>query len=56
MDLEAYEKTKEAWLRQFLVLPHGIPSHGAFAGVLESVVHFSGAGIWLEDAQPNVSE
>jgi predicted transposase YbfD/YdcC len=25
--IEEYGKTKEAWLRQFLELPHGIPSH-----------------------------
>ena len=34
VDLEAYGKAKEAWLRQFLVLPHGIPSHDTFARVL----------------------
>lgn len=33
-DVEAYGKAKEAWLRRFLVLPHGIPSHDTFARVL----------------------
>ena len=27
VDLEAYGKAKEKWLRQFLALPHGIPAH-----------------------------
>lgn len=34
VDLEAYGKAKEGWLRQFLLLPHGIPSHDTFARVL----------------------
>lgn len=34
VDLEAYGKAKEEWLRQFLALPHGIPSHDTFARVL----------------------
>jgi Transposase len=34
VDLEAYGKAKEAWLRRFLSLPHGIPSHDTFARVL----------------------
>ncbi len=34
VDVEAYGKAKEEWLRQFLVLPHGIPSHDTFARVL----------------------
>jgi predicted transposase YbfD/YdcC len=34
VDLEAYGKAKEEWLRQFLLLPHGIPSHDTFARVL----------------------
>jgi predicted transposase YbfD/YdcC len=29
-DIEAYGKSKETWLRQYLQLPHGIPSHDAF--------------------------
>jgi predicted transposase YbfD/YdcC len=34
VDLETYGKAKENWLRQFLALPHGIPSHDTFARVL----------------------
>ncbi len=33
VDLEAYGKAKEEWLRQFLLLPHGIPLHDTFARV-----------------------
>jgi predicted transposase YbfD/YdcC len=29
-DIEAYAKSKEAWLREFLDLPNGIPSHDTF--------------------------
>jgi predicted transposase YbfD/YdcC len=29
-DIENYGKSKEAWLRQYLQLPHGIPSHDTF--------------------------
>lgn len=32
-DLEAYGQAKEAWLRQFLELPNGIPSHDTFGRV-----------------------
>jgi predicted transposase YbfD/YdcC len=32
-DIEAYGRAKEAWLRQFLELPAGIPSHDTFARV-----------------------
>ncbi len=31
--IEEYGKAKEAWLRQFLELPHGIPSHDTFGRV-----------------------
>jgi hypothetical protein len=43
VDLEAYGKAKEAWLRQFLLLPHGIPSHATFCNYTvcaESVVEW----------------
>lgn len=33
-DMEEWGKTQEAWLRQFLELPHGIPSHDTFGRVL----------------------
>jgi predicted transposase YbfD/YdcC len=32
-DIEAYGRAKESWLRQFLELPNGIPSHDTFARV-----------------------
>jgi predicted transposase YbfD/YdcC len=32
-EIEAYGKEKESWLRGFLDLPHGIPSHDTFARV-----------------------
>jgi predicted transposase YbfD/YdcC len=32
-DIEVFGKSKEAWLRRFLQLPHGIPSHDTFARV-----------------------
>jgi hypothetical protein len=34
VEMEAYGRAKEKWLRQFLVLPYGIPSHDTFARVL----------------------
>lgn len=32
-DIEVFGKSKEPWLRKFLKLPHGIPSHDTFARV-----------------------
>ena len=32
-DIEAFGKSKESWLRRFLQLPHGIPSHDTIARV-----------------------
>jgi predicted transposase YbfD/YdcC len=32
-DIEAFGKAKEAWLRRFLTLPHGIPSHDTIGRV-----------------------
>jgi predicted transposase YbfD/YdcC len=34
VEMEAYGRAKEQWLRQFLALPHGIPSHDTFARVI----------------------
>jgi len=34
VEMEAYGRAKEPWLRRFLCLPHGIPSHDTFARVL----------------------
>ena len=32
-DVERFGRAKEAWFRQFLALPHGIPSHDTFGRV-----------------------
>ena len=32
-DVEEFGESKQAWLRQFLALPHGIPSHDTFRRV-----------------------
>jgi predicted transposase YbfD/YdcC len=34
VEMEAYGRAKEEWLKQFLALPNGIPSHDTFARVL----------------------
>lgn len=34
VEMETYGRAKEQWLRQFLALPHGIPSHDTFSRVL----------------------
>jgi predicted transposase YbfD/YdcC len=34
VEMEAYGRAKAEWLKQFLALPHGIPSHDTFARVL----------------------
>jgi predicted transposase YbfD/YdcC len=36
-EMEAFGETREAWLRQFLDLPHGIPSHDTFGRVLAAL-------------------
>jgi predicted transposase YbfD/YdcC len=35
VEIEAYGRAKEAWLRTFLELPNGIPSHDTFSRVLQ---------------------
>lgn len=40
-DVEACGKAKERWLRKFLELPHGIPSHDTAGG--SSAIHMVGA-------------
>lgn len=37
-DIEAFGKAKEAWLRRFLTLPHGIPSHDTIARVFSRLL------------------
>src|SRR5215510_12773694 len=34
VEMEAYGRAQEKWLRQFLALPNGIPSHDTFARVI----------------------
>ena len=36
-EIEAFGETREAWLRQFLELPHGIPSHDTFGRVFAAL-------------------
>ncbi len=36
-EMERFGKFKEAWLREFLELPHGIPSHDTFARVFAAL-------------------
>jgi hypothetical protein len=36
-DIELYGKNKEEWLRTFLALPNGIPSHDTFNRVFASL-------------------
>jgi predicted transposase YbfD/YdcC len=37
VDVAAYGRAKETWLRTFLQLPHGIPSHDTFARVFAAL-------------------
>ena len=37
VEIEAYGRAKEAWLRTFLDLPNGIPSHDTSSRLLQSV-------------------
>jgi hypothetical protein len=36
-DIERYGKTKEAWLRKFLSMEHGIPHHDAYRRVMSRI-------------------
>lgn len=36
-DLEVYGEAKEKWLKTFLELPHGIPTHDTFARVFAAI-------------------
>ena len=36
-DIERYGKAKQEWLKGFLVLPHGIPSHDTFNRVFQAL-------------------
>jgi predicted transposase YbfD/YdcC len=37
VDVEMFGQVKEAWLKTFLALPHGIPSHDTFARVFRRI-------------------
>jgi len=37
VEVEAFGKTKQKWLEQFLALPHGIPSHDTFGRVFAAL-------------------
>ena len=37
VEVEAFGKAKKKWLRQFLALPHGIPSHDTFGRVFAAL-------------------
>lgn len=37
VEIEEFGETREAWLRQFLELPHGIPSHDTFGRVFAAL-------------------
>jgi predicted transposase YbfD/YdcC len=46
-DIEVFGKVREAWLRQFLELPNGIPSHDTFRRVFELLDRQQfAAGVW----------
>jgi predicted transposase YbfD/YdcC len=37
VEMEEYGRQKQSWLRKFLALPHGIPSHDTFSRVLQAL-------------------
>ena len=37
VDIEAFGKAKEAWLKTFLALPNGIPAHDTFGRVFARI-------------------
>jgi len=50
-EVEAFGQAREAWLRQFLELPHGIPSHDTFSRVfryLNPAAFESGFRAWTQ--------
>ena len=51
VEIEEFGQAKEEWLRQFLVLPHGIPSHDTFGRVfawLDPQAFQNGFLSWIE--------
>jgi predicted transposase YbfD/YdcC len=58
-DIEAFGKAKESWLRRFLTLPHGIPSHDTIARVFSklSPEHLNERFYsWVSAVNPNSDE
>lgn len=56
--MEAFAREKEAWFRQFLALPHGIPSHDTLSDVLGRLAPgvFAQAFLrWAQTALPSLS-
>jgi hypothetical protein len=43
--IEVFGRGREAWLRRFLPLPHGIPSHDTFQRVFERLRNRSHPGV-----------
>jgi hypothetical protein len=37
VDIEAYGKAKQDWLKRYIALPHGIPSHDTFGRVFRII-------------------
>lgn len=50
VEIEEFGKVKQEWFRQFLALPHGIPSHDTFGRVfaaLDPEQFGAGFGVWM---------
>lgn len=50
VEIEEFGKAKQAWFKQFLTLPHGIPSHDTFGRVfaaLDPEQFGAGFGLWM---------
>lgn len=50
VEIEEFGKVKQGWFRQFLALPHGIPSHDTFGRVfaaLDPEQFGQGFGVWM---------
>ena len=56
-DIELYGRSKQAWLKSFLALPNGIPSHDTFRRVLMLVTRSADltGGCGASTARPIIS-